>query len=71
MRTCVLSETLFDKMHVTHTGIRCITDTGLKHFSAALGSSSTITTVQLGCTSCQCLARVSIPFFDWCVFVFY
>ena len=31
----------------THTDLREVTDAGLKAFSAALGSSSTITTVEL------------------------
>ncbi len=31
----------------THTGLSQVTDTGLKAFSAALGSSTTITTVDL------------------------
>ena len=35
----------------THTGLNKVTDAGLKDFSAALGSSSTITTVSLGCKS--------------------
>ena len=33
----------------THTGIDQVTDDGLKAFSAALGSSTTITTVTLNC----------------------
>ena len=32
----------------THTDLRQITDAGMKDFSAALGSSTTITTVVLG-----------------------
>ena len=35
----------------THTGLRKVTDAGMKDFSAALGSSSTITTVELNCKS--------------------
>ena len=31
----------------THTGLENVTDAGLKAFSAALGSSTTITTVEL------------------------
>ena len=33
----------------SHTGLGKVTDAGLKAFSAALGSSTTITTVELGC----------------------
>ena len=36
-----------DSCH-TRTGLENVTDAGLKAFSAALGSSSTITTVTLG-----------------------
>ena len=35
----------------THTGLYGVTDTGMKAFSAALGFSSTITTVILSCKS--------------------
>ena len=43
----------------THTGLPSVTDAGMKDFSAALGSSSTITTVTLSCksevvVSCSC-----------------
>ena len=33
----------------THTGLEKVTDAGLKAFSATLGSSTTITTVNLQC----------------------
>ena len=36
-----------DRYH-THTGLEKVTDAGLKDFSAAVGSSTTITTVVLG-----------------------
>ena len=39
----------------SHTGLYKVTDAGLKAFSAALGSSTTITTVTLGGKS-ECLA---------------
>ena len=35
----------------THTGLDKVTDAGLEGFSAALGSSKTITTVKLSCKS--------------------
>ena len=35
----------------THTDLQKVTDIGLKAFSAVLGSSPTITTVELGCKS--------------------
>ena len=41
----------------THTGLRKITDAGLKAFSAALGSSTSITTVEL-CGKYECLVTL-------------
>ena len=54
----------------TNTGRDNITDAGMKAFSAALGSSSTITTVKLWCTY-ECLVcwhewvRVLMCMFVW------
>ena len=42
----ILTSALIDCCH-THTELDEVTDAGLKAFSAALGSSSTITTVEL------------------------
>ena len=50
----------------SHTGIS-ITDAGLKDFSAALGSSSTITAVKL---SCKSEWLVTLLWVDPCVVVY-
>ena len=61
----------------THTGLYKVTDAGLKAFSAALGSSTTITTVWLDgkyafltcCCTCGRVWSVSELGVVWCVCV--
>ena len=44
----------------THTGLDNVTDAGLKDFSAVLGSSTTITTVELGGKQLRVVGNVVI-----------